>query len=221
MAEVVHRPGSSVGTLPAGAGKGSMYRPSPQGIQHGLLRAHAVQTIQADPQTLYTLWRRVELAPRWMEFVIAAEPKSDTRTHWIMGDPEEPNGRRIEYDTEITADEPGRRIAWKSLNTDINETGEVLFEPAPGGRGTRVTLLESVRVPGGRLGTAAATVAKRSPSQIVIEDLRHFKQLAETGEIPNVTRNPHGPRGLVGSFKRRMYGETNPTPPGTTDSARG
>jgi hypothetical protein len=63
---------------------------------------------------------------------------------------------------------------------------------------------------------AAAAVAKRSPRQIVIEDLRHFKQLAETGEIPNVDRNPHGPRGFIGSLKERLYGENNPTPAGTT-----
>ena len=72
-------------------------------------------------------------------------------------------------------------------------------------------------MPGGRLAIAAAALSKRSPRQIVIEDLRHFKELAEAGEIPTVVNNPHGPRGFSGSVKLRMYGENNPTPPGTSN----
>jgi uncharacterized membrane protein len=220
MPEVVSRLDSGLPEFPAAAGRGDIYRPLPQDTQNGTMRAHAVQTIRADAQDLYSLWRKFELAPRWMEFVVSTEKKSDTVTHWVVGDPDDPKGKRIEYDSEITAAEPGKRIAWKSLDTSIDESGEVLFEPAPGDRGTTVTLRESAHVPGGKLGVAAAAVAKRSPRQIVIEDLRHFKQLAETGEIPTVAKNPHGPRGIIGSFKERMYGEANPTPPGTSDFAK-
>jgi hypothetical protein len=53
----------------------------------------------------------------------------------------------------------------------------------------------------------------------VKENLRHFKELAETGEIPSVKGQPHGPRGVIGGIKEWMYGETNPTPPGTSDLA--
>ena len=74
-----------------------------------------------------------------------------------------------------------------------------------------------MRTPGGRLTLAAAALARRTPRQIVIEDLRHFKELAEAGEIPTVVNNPHGPRGFTGSVKLRMYGENNPTPPGTSN----
>ena len=53
----------------------------------------------------------------------------------------------------------------------------------------------------------------------MIEDLRHFKELAESGEIPTVEGQPHGPRGVIGNIKRWMYGETNPTPEGTQSEA--
>jgi hypothetical protein len=71
----------------------------------------------------------------------------------------------------------------------------------------------------GALGNALAGVAKRSPRQTVIEDLRHFKQIVETGEIPSVKGQPHGPRGISGGIKEWMYGEINPTPPGSSDQA--
>lgn len=215
MAENVRHPDSTLPDLPAAAGRGAIFSPLPQDTQHGRMRAHTVQTIGADAQVLYELWKDVTLAPRWMEYVVSAEPKSGTITHWVLGDPEDPNSRRIEYDTEIIEDVPGEKIAWRSLDSSINEAGEVLFRPASPERGTVVVLQEAADIPGGSLGMAAAAVAKRSPRQIVIEDLRHFKQLAETGEIPNVERNPHGPRGFIGSIKKRLYGENNPTPPGT------
>ena len=93
------------------------------------------------------------------------------------------------------------------------------FEPLGSGRGTRVTLIQAVKMPLGIIGNAVASVVERGPKQTVIENLRHFKQLVETGEIPSVEGQPHGPRGIVGGIKKWMYGETNPTPPGTSSEA--
>jgi hypothetical protein len=49
----------------------------------------------------------------------------------------------------------------------------------------------------------------------VIENLRHFKALAETGEIPRTQGQPHGDRGTIGKVKESTYGEKITTPPGT------
>ena len=219
MPQYVGRLDAGLPTFPAGAGKGSIFNPLPQDTQNSKMRAHSVQTVLADPQELYKLWRNVELAPRWQEFVISVTETSDKVSHWVLGDPNDPDGKRVEYDSEIVEDVPGKAIAWNSISNGIEESGRVTFEPAPGGRGTRITLQELAKVPGGRLGSVAAGLSKRTPRQIVIEDLRHFKQLAETGEISTVAYNPHGPRGVIGSFKERMYGENNPTPPGTSQIA--
>jgi uncharacterized membrane protein len=216
MPEHVSRLDSGLPPFSAAKGKGSVFSPLPQDARNGDMRSHAVQTIGTDAETLYKLWRDVTLAPRWQEYVISAEPKSDTVTHWVLGDPRAPKGKRFEYDTEIVEDVPGERLSWRSLDPSVNEAGEVIFQRAGGDRGTVVVLQENAKVPGGKLGIAAAGLVRRTPRQIVIEDLRHFKQLAETGEIPTVTRNPHGPRGFVGGFKERLYGENNPTPPGTS-----
>ncbi len=202
--------------FPAGQGKGGHFSPLPQDVKGGKVRAHTLQTINADRQTLYKMWRDVTSAPKFQEYVVSVEPKSATRSTWTFGDPEDPKAKRISYDTEVFEDVPGEKIAWRSIDTSFNEQGEVHFEDAPGGRGTRVTLIEDIEVPGGRLAIAAAALTRRTPRQIVIEDLRHFKELAESGEIPSVVNNPHGPRGFSGSVKARLYGENNPTPPGTS-----
>ena len=64
-----------------------------------------------------------------------------------------------------------------------------------------------------KLENAAAAAKGREPKQKVREDLRHFKQLAECGEIARVAGQPHGKRGVVGTMKEFLYGETVPQPP--------
>ena len=221
MPEVLHPTQKPLPPFPAGQGKGSMFAPMAQDIQKSVVRAHAVQTIKADAELLYAMWRDLKTAPRWQEYVVSVEEISTTRSHWVVGDPEaDPNtaaGKRIEFDSEIVEDIPGKKIAWESQTEGVVESGEVLFEPTDNDRGTRVTLQERIGVPGGSLGNAVAALTKRTPRQIVIEDLRHFKQLAEAGEIPSVVGQPNGKRGFSGSLKAKLYGENNPTPPGTSD----
>jgi uncharacterized membrane protein len=86
----------------------------------------------------------------------------------------------------------------------------VTFEEAPGGRGTAVTVLQEFRM--GKLASAWESFVGRNPKQAVIENLRHFKALAETGELPRIQGQPHGDRGFIGRAKESTYGETIPTP---------
>jgi hypothetical protein len=67
----------------------------------------------------------------------------------------------------------------------------------------------------GKLTSAWETLVGRNPKQAVIENLRHFKALAETGEIPRTQGQPHGDRGIIGKMKESTYGEKITTPPGT------
>jgi uncharacterized membrane protein len=125
--------------------------------------------------------------------------------------------KTIEWDSEILADEPSRRIAWHSIGGDSQNAGEVIFDAAPGDRGTIVTVLQEFRM--GKLASMWETIVGRNPKQAVIENLRHFKALAETGEIPRIEGQPHGPRGKVASIKSSLYGEKIGTPPGDKTAA--
>lgn len=219
MSSMTEMQEGSVRPFPKAAQSGSHYVALPDKTEDGRVTAHAIQTILVEPQALYELWRDVTSIPLWQEQVVSVTPTGPKTSHWVMGDPEDKDGKRIEFDSELTEDIPGQKIAWHSTAGDVEQGGQVTFEASKVGRGTVVTLIQTVKVPGGALGNVAASVAKRGPKQIVIENLRHFKALAETGEIPTVQGQPHGPRGISGGIKEWMYGENNPTPPGTSEEA--
>lgn len=176
------------------------------------IRASAL--IQSTPNELYALWRNLEFVPKWQEMITDVISTGAKTSHWVMS----ANGKTIEWDSEILADEPGRRIAWRSTGGDSDNAGEVVFDATPRGRGTMVTVLQEFRQ--GKLATAAQTVTSRNPKQAVIENLRHFKAFAETGEIPRTEGQPHGPRGASGSLKGSLYGEKIGVPPGESRNAR-
>jgi uncharacterized membrane protein len=192
------------------------YTPPPED-KDGKLWVRTSANVQASPKELYALWRNVEDAPLWQEEIESVEVTGPTTSRWTMrsggGKDSESDGKSITWDSEVLADEPGVRIAWRSIGGESENAGEVIFEPAPGGRGTIVIVLQEFRM--GKLASAWETFVGRDPKQAVIENLRHFKALAETGEIPRSQNDPHGDRGLIGNVKRSMFGEKIPTPPGT------
>ena len=218
MAEKIARPvntaRTSFTTLPDAKQAGEVYVPLPKGRSDEMLQSSTRQTIGVDAMTLYTLWKDEVSFPLWQEKVISVTPMEGGKSHWVMGDPHDESGARVEFDSEITEDVPGETIAWQSIAGDVDQKGKVTFKARKDGRGTVVTLEQEFKI--GKLANAAASVAKRGPGQTVIEDLRHFKQMAEAGEIPTERGNSHGPRGLAGTIKEWMYGENNATPAGTS-----
>ena len=205
---------ASVSTLPAATQAGSRYFPPKEKGADGEIIGHSVQTIGVDAQTLFALWSDLPSIPLWQEHVVSVTALGGNRSHWVMGNPDDAEGKRIEFDSETTESIPGKKIAWRSMTEGVTQSGVVTYEETP--RGTRVTLTQSAKVPGGSLGNAAAAAVKRSPRQTITEDLRHFKQFAETGEIPTTVGQSHGTRGISGAIKDWMYGEHNPTPPGSS-----
>ncbi|AFL88563.1 Activator of Hsp90 ATPase 1-like protein [Terriglobus roseus DSM 18391] len=201
-------------TFPMAQQDGNRYFVPADKTDDGEIIGRSVQIIRQDAQTLFAMWSDIVSIPLWQEYVVSVNPVSERVSHWVMGDPDDADGKRVEFDSEVTELVPGKKIAWRSITDDVKQSGVVTFEETA--RGTRVTLVQVGKVPAGALGNAIAATAKRSPRQIVTEDLRHFKQFAETGEIPTVKGQPHGDRGISGTIKKWMYGENNPTPPGSS-----
>ncbi len=82
---------------------------------------------------------------------------------------------------------PNELIAWRSLEgVDVDNAGSVRFRPAPGNRGTEVTVELNYEPPAGRIGVTIAKLFGEEPEQQVREDLRRFKQVMEAGEVPTV-----------------------------------
>ena len=94
-----------------------------------------------------------------------------------------------------TGDVAAERIAWASVEgADVDTSGEVLFVPAPGGRGTEVRVTLRYDMPAGPLGRAVAKYFGDDPSQALDDDLRRFKQVMETGEVVRSEGAPWGKR---------------------------
>ena len=213
--------------LPATASAGVIlngrYLP-PAEDKDGKIWVRTSALIQGSAEDLYSLWRDIEAAPLWQEQIERVTRTGETTSHWVMrraddnvDGQDKHTDKTIEWDSEILRDEPGRRIAWRSIGGESDNAGEVVFEPAPGGRGTMVTVLQEFRM--GKLASAWETLVGRNPKQAIVENLRHFKALAETGEIPRTHGQPHGPRGTIAGIKKSMYGEEIAIPPGLNRKA--
>lgn len=202
---------STTESLPSSGGANCIlngrYLPPPKD-EDGKLWVRTSALILLTPEQLYSAWHDLESIPMWQEEIASVVQTGPTTSHWVM----KTDDHQMEWDSEILADEPGKRIAWRSIAGEPENAGEVIFEPAPGGVGTMVTVLQEFRM--GKLASAWATFVGRNPKQAVIENLRHFKALMETGEIPRNQGQPSGPRGTVGKIKRSLYGETVQTPSG-------
>lgn len=199
----------------AGVTLNGRYLPPPED-KDGKIWVRTSALIQASANDLYEMWRDIESAPLWQEQISQVTKTGEATSHWVMRSSDS-NDKTIEWDAEILADEPGRRIAWRSIAGESDNAGEVIFEPSPGSRGTLVTVLQEFRL--GILTNAWETLSGRNPKHSVIENLRHFKALAETGEIPRVQGQPHGPRGTMAEIKESVYGENTVTPPGLNRKA--
>jgi uncharacterized membrane protein len=148
----------------------------------GTLRVRKRITINRPPEALFRFWRDFSNLPRFMERVESVQITGDRRTHWRA---KAPGGVILQWDAEVVDERPNELIAWRALDkAPFRHAGVVRFEPAPGGRGTTVTVEIEYSPPGGALTAAAAKVIGYAPEQQLHEDLRRFKQLMETGHIP-------------------------------------
>jgi uncharacterized membrane protein len=137
--------------------------------------------INRSPEELYQFWRELENLPTFMQHLESVQETSDNRSHWVA---KAPAGTSVEWDAEIIEDRENELIAWRSLEgADVENSGSVEFEPAPGNRGTIVKVEMTYNPPGGVIGAAIAKLTGDDPGQQAQESLRCLKQFMETGEV--------------------------------------
>lgn len=146
----------------------------------GPVTTHQAITIGRPAEELYRFWRDFRNLPRIMSHLEAVEVTGEKTSHWKA---KAPAGMTVEWDVEITEERPNERIAWRSTGGHVDNAGSVRFVPAPGGRGTEVRVELHYRPPGGIVGRWFAKLFGEEPEQQVFDDLRHFKQVMETGEV--------------------------------------
>jgi uncharacterized membrane protein len=150
-------------------------------------------TINKPRAELYAFWRDFRNLARFLENIERVDVGDDRRSHWVV---KAPAGKTVEWDSQITEDEPDRLIAWESVESgDIKNAGRIEFRDGPPGRGTEVTATLLYEPPGGDVGKLIAKLFQKEPKVQARRDLRRFKQLMETGEISTSAAPDAGPRG--------------------------
>lgn len=168
---------------------------------HSPFAIHVQRTVTIDrpSQELYNYWRNFDNLPRFMKHLKSVTIKDNGHSHWVA---QGPMGLTPEWDAEIMDARDGEYLVWRSLpGSAISNRGSVEFHPATNGSGTEVTVALTYHHPAGKVGAAFAKLFGRDPEQQVREDLRRFKALMETGEIPTVVGQPSGRRSaMVGAM---------------------
>jgi uncharacterized membrane protein len=120
--------------------------------------------------TAYDQWTQFEEFPQFMGGVDEVRQVGDTMTHWRTSI----GGVDREFDAQITAQEPDRRISWRSVDGKTHE-GNVTFEPL-GATQTRVHV-RTVWEPEGFTEKAGAAIG--ADDRQVKADLKRFKEFIE------------------------------------------
>jgi len=152
-----------------------------EGADQGIIRTKRSVTVGKSPEECYAFWHNFENLPQFMRHLESVSVTGERRSHWKA---KAPAGQTVEWDADTIDDRPNELIAWRSTpDAEVYNAGTVRFQKAPGGRGTEVRVELEYKPPFGKIGSKIAMLWREEPGQQVMDDLRHFKQVMETGEI--------------------------------------
>jgi uncharacterized membrane protein len=138
-------------------------------------------TIYRPVSEVYNYWRNLENLPQFMDHLEEVKVTDRFHSHWVARGP---LGVHVEWDAEIINDIPPTLLSWKSVGqSDVVSAGSVRFKPA-GEHATEVHVKLQYDPPAGKLGATVAWLVGEDPQHQIAEDLRRFKHLLETGELP-------------------------------------
>ena len=187
---------AALGTGAAAAAVAASRRRGTPGSGRHIL--HQAITIAARPQQVYQLWRDPATHARIRDLHVAALGDDARRWHWRR---ELPRGGRIEWESEITHEQPPRRLEWTAHNGQhwsparavarslaVLQRGVLTLRPTWDGSQTELRLVVEL--------TAPQDLAWVRPwiAHSVARALRRLKQLAETGELATTAGQPAGAR---------------------------
>jgi uncharacterized membrane protein len=150
-------------------------------VRSGAVRVELATTINRPIDEVYSFWRNFQNFPRFMRHLESVEITGERTSRWRA---KGPAGTRVEWDADMIVDREDW-IAWRSMEgADVQNSGSVRFQRAPGVRGTEVRVQLEYHPPAGALGRGVAWIFGEEPEQQIHEDLHRAKQLMETGEVP-------------------------------------
>lgn len=133
--------------------------------------------IDKSQEEIYGFWRNFQNLPLVSPQLESVVVTGRTTSHWKVRSPI--GSGTIEWDAEITEDQPNEYLAWRSLSTAAPHAGSVTFSRATGGRGTVVTVRMDVAGIRSKLGKLLGAVPQEQANIM----LHNLKQLLETGQV--------------------------------------
>ncbi|MBA3915730.1 MAG: cyclase, partial [Acidobacteriales bacterium] len=171
------------------------YMGSKSETQPQQFHARSAVQLNSSQEDVYRFWRDFQNLPLFTRHLESVTLLDDNRSRWTaIG----PLGTKLTWDAEITSDRQNEAISWRSLpGSDIQVNGTVRFRQATGKRGTVVEADVDYLPPAGALSRTLAQLLGKDPSFLMEQDLRRFKALLETGEIPTTEGQSHAPRSVL------------------------
>ncbi len=149
-----------------------------------MARSEASMIVGAPVGEVYTVWRQFDNFPRFMNNIteVTKQDGDGKMSHWkVKG----PFGANVEFNAEMTMDEPNTRIGWNSRGDGtVSTSGQVTFT-ALGEKQTQIHVLMNWQPPAGKVGEAVAKLVS-DPQKELEEDLGRFKEMIEGGKFGTI-----------------------------------
>lgn len=164
-------------------------------------RAEAIEvdrtlTIQTSPEEVRTFLEDPANLDHVLGEAGSVEFTSPDAQRWTL---ETPIGYALTWEMQREDSEDEHELAWTSTDGGDLEMS-MQMRPAPGDRGTELTLQVGFQAPGGGLGAAVLERLEIVPYTLAGRWLRRIKSLLETGELPTLepqsareTQSPRSP----------------------------
>ncbi|GAC1365058.1 MAG: hypothetical protein NVS4B8_24590 [Herpetosiphon sp.] len=153
-------------------------------------RADSSVIVDAPVADVYQRWTQFDRFPEFMNNIKSVSKKEgDKVSHWVV---KGPLGIGVEFDAEMTTNEPNKRIAWNSRdNGQVKTSGQVTFTELGTGQ-TQVHVILNYDPPAGVAGDVIAKLFS-NPQQELEEDLGRFKtQINRSSSNPQSTGQSSG-----------------------------
>ena len=131
---------------------------------------------------VYAYWRQLENLPKFMTHLSEVVQLDSLRSRWKAKVPGDLG--TITWEAEILREDENKLLKWQSLpESSIDNSGEVRFEDAVGGAGTRLYVTISYRAPVGDLGRIVGGLLNPAFEDLLKDDLMKFKREIESSSF--------------------------------------
>ncbi len=141
-----------------------------------------VVNVNKPKHEVYRFWRKLKNLPLFMKHLASVVEKDAKNSYWVARVPG--NLAKIGWEAQITRDEPGKLISWKSLKgSTVDNEGHVSFSDAPEGKGTVINVVIAYKSPIAGTGEGLAKLFTPVFEKMIRNDIENFKTYIEDGKV--------------------------------------